>query len=48
MRRLKSYLRNTMGQTRLNHLMVLSVYKESLDGLDLNAVANEFVRDSEH
>ena len=48
MRRLKSYLRSTMGQARLNHLMLLSIYKDLLDGLDLKAIASEFVRESEH
>ena len=48
MRRLKSYLRSTMGQARLNHLMLLSIYKDLLDGLDLKMTANEFVRESEH
>ena len=28
MRRLKSYLRSTMGQSRLNHIMLLNIYKE--------------------
>ncbi len=48
MRRLKSYLRSTMGQARLNHVMLLNMYKERLDKLDLIATANEFVRGSEH
>ena len=48
MRRLKSYLRSTMGQGRLNHLMLLSIYKDLLDGLDLKVIASEFVRESEH
>ena len=48
MRRVKSYLRSTMRQERLNHVMVLNIYKEELDKLDLIAVANEFVRESEH
>ena len=30
MRRIKSYLRNSTGQERLNHLMTLSTYKEEL------------------
>ena len=34
----------TMGQVRLNHLMVLSIYKEELDRLNLMEIANEFVR----
>ena len=48
MRRLKNYLRSTMSQPRLHHLVVLSIYKELLDDLDLNTTANEFVGNSEH
>ena len=43
LRRVKSYLRNTMGQERLNSLMVLHVHKELTDELNLKDVANEFV-----
>jgi len=48
MHQVKSYLRSTMCQVRLNHVMVLNIYKEELDKLDFVAVANEFVSDSEH
>ena len=48
MRRLKSYLRSTMTQSRLNHLMILHLNKEKLDSLDLNAIGNQFVQGSEH
>ena len=44
----KSYLRSTMQQEQLNHVMVLNIYKEQLDKLDLIAVANEFIGESEH
>ena len=37
-----------MNQARLNHTMVLHVYKEMLDDLELNSVANGFVKESEH
>ena len=37
-----------MWQERLNHVMVLNIYKEELDKLDLSVVANEFVHESEH
>ncbi len=47
MRRVKSYLRATMTQERLNHLMVLHVHKSKTDSLDLIDVANTFVN-SEH
>lgn len=43
-----TYLRSTMGQNRLNHVMVLNIYKEQVDELDLTAIANEFVSGSEH
>ena len=48
MRRIKSYLRSTMDQARLNHAMVLNIYNEQLDELNLTAIANEFVSSSEH
>ena len=47
MRRVKSYLRSTMTQERLNSLMVLQFHKEITDGLDLPCVPNEFVGRSE-
>ena len=47
MRRLKTYLRSTMGQSRLNHLMILHVHKDLTDGLNLIDVANEFVSSNE-
>jgi hypothetical protein len=49
MKRIKSYLRSTMGQSRLNYLMTLNIkfYKELVDKLDLISIANEFVRGSD-
>lgn len=43
MRRIKTYLRNTMTQNRLNHTMCLSIHKEKLEVLDLKSVINEFI-----
>ena len=43
----KVILGNTVGQERLNHLMLLHLHKEKLDDLDLVFIANEFVRSSE-
>ena len=43
LRRIKTYLRSTMKQERLNSLMVLHVHKDLIDALDLSQVANEFV-----
>ena len=39
MRTVKSYLRSSMQQSRLNHLMTLTIYKEDVKKLE---VANEF------
>lgn len=41
LRRVKSYLRSTMGQQRLNNLMVLHVHRDRTDALNLIDVAND-------
>ena len=43
LRRVKTYLRSTMSQKRLNDSMVLHIHQESVDDLDLKAIGNEFV-----
>ena len=48
LRLIKSYLRSTMRQPHLNHLMVLNVHKEFTDKLSLIDVANEFISGSEY
>ena len=48
LRRLKTYLRNTMSQEKLNNLIVLHVHKDMTDSLDLRSICKEFVGDSEH
>ena len=48
LRRVKTYLRSTMKQTRLYHLMILHVHKEKTDSPNLQDIGNEFVRCSEH
>lgn len=48
MRRLKTYLRNTMSQARLNHVMILNIYKQETDNIDIDAIANEFVCGNEY
>ena len=48
LQRVKTYLRNTMSQQRLNNLMLLHVHRDLTDTLDLSAVANDFIGDSEH
>ena len=43
LRRIKSYLRSTMTQARLNHLMLLHYHQDITDQLDLRA--NEYKTD---
>ena len=41
---MKTYLRSTMTKGRLNHLMILSAYRNRLDEMDLRKVASIFVQ----
>uniref|UniRef100_H2ZVP5 TTF-type domain-containing protein n=1 Tax=Latimeria chalumnae TaxID=7897 RepID=H2ZVP5_LATCH len=44
LRRIKIYLRSTMGQARLNHVAILHGHKHLTRKINLNVVANEFIR----
>jgi len=48
LRRIKSYLRSTMTQDRLNHLIILHIHRDFTDDLDLKACANAFVDRDTH
>ena len=43
LQRLKTHLRATMSQQRLNNLMMLHIHKDETDSLNLAVVGNEFV-----
>ncbi len=43
LRRIKSYLRSTMTQRRLNHLMLLHYHQDLTDLLNMQEVANDFI-----
>ena len=43
LRTIKNYMRSTMGQERLNHCMMTSIYKSELMELNLVEVLNQFV-----
>ncbi len=47
LRRLKTYLRSTMKQQRLNHLMILHIHKELTDALEMKEIANDFIGQNE-
>ena len=42
LRRLKTWLRSTMNQTRLNWCMILHIHNDDTDKLNIIDVANEF------
>ena len=48
MRCLKTYIRSTMCQSRLNHTMLLNINKDRVDKLEIDSIANQFVQGSEH
>ena len=43
LKRIKSYLRSTMTQGRLNHLMLLYYHQDLTDTLNMQEVANDFI-----
>ena len=44
MRKVKNYLINTRCQVTFNNLMILNIYEEELDALNLTDKAKEFVQ----
>ena len=46
LRRLKTYLRTTMSQKRLDHCMILHVQKERTDKLNMANIGDQFVMSS--
>lgn len=47
LRRIKSYLRSSMTQARLNHCLLLHVLRDKTDQLDKKDVAKEFIERNE-
>ena len=47
LKRIKTYLRNSMTQQRLNHCMLLHIHREQTEQLDLTDIAKEFVSRNE-
>ena len=47
MERVKTYLRNSTSDNRLNHLMFLHVHCDTTDAIDIADVANELVGDNQ-
>ena len=43
LRRLKTYLRSSTGQSRLNHLLLLNCHQERVDKLNIQNIAQDFI-----
>ncbi len=48
LRRVKTYLRSTMAQDRLNHIMTVHIHRGLTDDLSLIGSANPFIHGSDH
>ena len=48
LRRLKDYLRSSMSQERLNHIIILHTHKDRTDMIKLEETVEEFVTFNEH
>ena len=48
LKRLKTYLRATMSQNRLNHIIILHTHVSYTDNLNITGIAQEFVAGNEH
>ena len=48
LKRLKTYMRATMGDQRLQSLMVLHIHRNKVDQLNLIDIANKFVGNNEY
>lgn len=48
LRRIKTHLRSSMSQQRLNHLTLLHIHKNCIEALNLVDVANDFIAGNEH
>ena len=48
LKRVKTYLRSTTGDSTLNHLMMLHIHNDRTDALTLVDIANDFVGEKEN
>ena len=46
LRRLKTWLRNSMTQRRLNAIMIFNIHKEKLEELELYDILKSFINNS--
>ena len=43
LRRMKTYLCASLSQRKFNHLLILRLYADEVDALNMNAIVNEFI-----
>ena len=48
LKRIKTYLRNSMTQQRLNHCILLHIHRNKTDNLDLSKMTAEFIKQNEN
>ena len=46
LKHIKTYVRNSMTQSRLNHSMLLHVHKDKSDSIDTKDIASGFIQNS--
>ena len=44
LKRVKTSTHSTMTGSRLNHLLLIQIYKEELDEIDIKLITNEFIK----
>ena len=44
LKRVKTSIRSTMTDSRLNHLLLIHIYKKELDEIDIKSITNEFIQ----
>ena len=47
LKRVKTYLRSTISDNRLNHLMMLHVHTDKTDRIDIEDICSEFISRNE-
>ena len=48
LKHVKTYLRNSMTQQRLNHCILLHIHRNKTDNLDLSKITAEFIKQNEN
>ena len=44
LKRVRTSIRSTMTDSRLNHLLLIHIYKEELDEIDIKVITDEFIK----